>query len=67
MKNQGKEMRDEDLFIVRQELVLAVYEEISLLNRHIRAHRTQAALEADQATRSATLVSHNTAQNPTTP
>jgi len=25
MKNQGKEMRDEDLFIVRQELVFAVY------------------------------------------
>jgi hypothetical protein len=56
-------MRDEDLFIVRKELVLAVYEEISMLNRHIKAHRMQAASEAvEYASRSATQVSHNTGQ-----
>lgn len=39
IKNQQDEMRNEDIFIVRKELIIAVYEEISARDPFIQRHR----------------------------
>lgn len=39
IKNQGNELRNEDIFIVRKELIIAVYEMISAQDPFIQHHR----------------------------
>ncbi|TNV87722.1 hypothetical protein FGO68_gene8854 [Halteria grandinella] len=44
IKNQQNEMRNEDIFIVRKELIIAVYEEISGHDPYVQRHRMQQIL-----------------------
>lgn len=41
IKNQQNEMTNEDIFIVRKELIIAVYEEISAHDPYVQRHRMQ--------------------------
>jgi hypothetical protein len=39
LKNQQNEMRNEDIYIVRKEYIIAVYEEISSHDPYVQRHR----------------------------
>ncbi len=39
IKNQGNEMKNEDIFIVRKDLIIAVYEMISAEDPYIQLYR----------------------------
>jgi hypothetical protein len=39
IKNQQKEMANEDIFILRKEIVIAVYEQISAMDPYLQKHR----------------------------
>lgn len=46
IRNQVNEMKDEDIFIVRKELVIAVYEMISTQDSFIQQNRKKQQFES---------------------
>jgi hypothetical protein len=52
MQNEENELKLDDLFIVRKEIVIAVYEQISLQNTYIQAYRKAVTKNLNEKRRS---------------